>query len=607
MRRRILISTLLTVALTALFLGGPLALATWQLVEDFTRAELTQRLEQVTETVEEYGTGPQSQELVEAAIPPNSRLVVVPPDSAPIVYGVDRVDDPVTESLPFGPGGIMELSQPTSVMRSQQTQVVAVVVLLVGFSVTVGTGVAVYTARRLSDPLRDLAARAARLGAGDFRRSPARYDIAELDRVSEVLDSSATALSQLLHRERSLVGDVSHQLRSRITALQLRLDELACHPDPDARREAKAALEQTERLTAVLDDLLESARAARAVGAEPVDLAEAVADAEREWRGPLTAAGRSLRVRVPEGLLARVTAARLREAIGVLVDNALQHGEGTVTIAAREGENALLVEVSDTGPGVPEDLVPHVFDRGISAQSSTGLGLALARTLVEADGGRLELSRARPPVFRLYLPAARTDDVAAAAPVPDRTGPVRGAAPAPPGRAGLTPHELVRPHEPAEGPPAEGHPDQGADDLPGHEVCGLLGDQRDERHLQLEDVARDPQRCRVHRDPDPADHEEQEGLVVPLPPAAGPEGPLAVQHVGHHRRHQHRDHLGGHRLVGQHRGLQHQEHHRVDDPGAAADHQELDQFTVFDRLVAVRLGILASVASTTVTGSIVPD
>ena len=238
----------------------------------------------------------------------------MPPDSAPIVYGVDRVDDPVTESLPFGPGGIMELSQPTSVMRSQQTQVVAVVVLLVGFSVTVGTGVAVYTARRLSDPLRDLAARAARLGAGDFRRSPARYDIAELDRVSEVLDSSATALSQLLHRERSLVGDVSHQLRSRITALQLRLDELACHPDPDARREANAALEQTERLTAVLDDLLESARAARAVGAEPVDLAEAVADAEREWRGPLTAAGRSLKVRVPEGLLARVTAARLREA-----------------------------------------------------------------------------------------------------------------------------------------------------------------------------------------------------------------------------------------------------------------------------------------------------
>ncbi|ANY07552.1 ATP-binding protein [Pseudonocardia sp. HH130630-07] len=423
MRRRILLSTLLTVAVTALFLGGPLALATWQLVEDFTRAELTQRLEQVTDTLEDSGTGPQTRGLVEAAIPPNSRVTVLTPDAPPVGYGAATVEDPVSEQLPFGPGGSIELAQPTAVMRSQQTQVVLVVVLLVGFSVTVGAGVAIYTASRLSDPLRELAARAARLGAGDFRRAPARYDIAELDRVSEVLDSSASALSQLLQRERSLVGDVSHQLRSRITALQLRLDELSTHPDPDARREALAALEQTERLTAVLDDLLQSARAARAVGAEPVDLAEALADVAGEWREPLTAAGRTLRVRIPDGMLARVTAARLREAVGALVDNALQHGEGTVTIAARTGDNALQVEVSDTGPGVPEDLVPHVFDRGISAQSSTGLGLALARTLIEADGGRLELYRARPPVFRLYLPAARTDDVAATAPAADRSGP----------------------------------------------------------------------------------------------------------------------------------------------------------------------------------------
>ncbi|ALE72296.1 MULTISPECIES: ATP-binding protein [unclassified Pseudonocardia] len=423
MRRRILVSTLLTVAVTALFLGGPLALATWQLVEDFTRAELTQRLESLTKTLEDVDSDSPPVNVVQAAIPPNSRLTIVTPDGPPLVFGADVVVDPVEEQLPFGPGGTVTLAQPTAVMRSQQTQVVGVVVLLVGFSVTVGTGVAIYTARRLSDPLRDLAARAARLGAGDFRRAPARYDIAELDRVSEVLDSSATALSQLLQRERSLVGDVSHQLRSRITALQLRLDELSTHPDPDARREALAALEQTERLTGVLDDLLQSARAARAVGAEPVDLSEAIEAAAGEWREPLTAAGRSLRLRVPEGMLARVTAARLREAVGALVDNALQHGDGTVTITARTGDNSLQVEVSDTGPGVPEELVPHVFDRGVSAQSSTGLGLALARTLIEADGGRLELYRARPPVFRIYLPAARTDDVAATASPADRTGP----------------------------------------------------------------------------------------------------------------------------------------------------------------------------------------
>jgi signal transduction histidine kinase len=119
-------------------------------------------------------------------------------------------------------------------------------------------------------------------------------------------------------------------------------------------------------------------------------------------------------LRVPAGLLARVTPARIREAVGALVENAIQHGAGTVTLSARAAENSLLIEVSDAGAGVPEELVPHVFDRGVSVGSSTGLGLALARALVEADGGRLELSRARPPMFTIFLPVARADDVVGA-------------------------------------------------------------------------------------------------------------------------------------------------------------------------------------------------
>jgi signal transduction histidine kinase len=299
-------------------------------------------------------------------------------------------------------------------MRTEQVQVTLVVLLLVVLSVGTGAVVATVTARRLAEPLRGVADRAARLGAGDFRAVPDRHGIPELDRVSDVLDSSAMALTELLQRERALVGDVSHQLRSRLTALQLRLDVLAAHPHPTAHEAALGARVENQRRCGGLDELLEAARAARAAGAEPQDLKAGLTAVAEEWRPALRAAGRALKVRVPDGLLARVTPARIREAVGSLVDNSIQHGGGTVTISARPAENSLVIEVSDTGSGIPEELVPHVFDRGVSGGSSSGIGLALARALVEADGGRLELSRSRPPVFTMFVPAARANDVVAA-------------------------------------------------------------------------------------------------------------------------------------------------------------------------------------------------
>ncbi len=409
MRRRILQSTLLVVTITALVLGLPLGITTWRLVEDITRGSMTEVLERVESRVEADGAILPSE--LEFLVPARGRLVVRQPGRAPQVIGVDVGQDPVSETLPFGPGGVLVLEEPRDVMLTEQVQVSLIVLLLVVLSVGAGTVVATLTARRLAEPLSDVADRAARLGAGDFRPAPHRHGVPELDRVSDVLDGSAAALTDLVQRERDLVGDVSHQLRSRITALQLRLDELATHPDPEARREAVAALEQTEKLTGVLDDLLEAARAARAAGAEPQDLREGLAAVADEWRPALRAAGRRFSVRIPDGLLARVTPARLREAVGALVDNAVRHGGGTVTLTARAAESSLVIEVSDNGPGVPEELVPHVFDRGVSGRSSTGLGLALARALVEADGGRLELARVRPATFAIFLPVARADDV----------------------------------------------------------------------------------------------------------------------------------------------------------------------------------------------------
>jgi signal transduction histidine kinase len=232
--------------------------------------------------------------------------------------------------------------------------------------------------------------------------------------VAEALDSSGSALAQLVQRERQLVGDVSHQLRSRLTALQLRLEPLTIHPDPEVVDESKAAQEQADRLADALDELLAAARAASEEGAEPVDLPSMLPEFSEEWRQLLRSEGRNLRLRVPEGLRVRATPGRLREVIGVLLDNALRHGAGTVMVAARRGdvEGTMVVEVSDTGSGVADELAPHIFERGFSGGGSTGVGLALARALVEADGGRLELSNRQPAVFSLFLRVPRPGDVA---------------------------------------------------------------------------------------------------------------------------------------------------------------------------------------------------
>lgn len=412
MRRRILQATLLAIAVTAVVLGLPLGFSSLKLVEDITRGDLASRAQQISTLLDDQVASGRGINLnaIQLAVPDHAQLTVDTPGME-YHYGSDPGADPLVETVPMVQRGTVTLAAPSGPVRAQQLQVAGVVVLLGVASASTGMLVAGLTARRLAHPLRHVAARAARLGAGDFRADPKRHEVPELDRVADALDASGAALSQLLQRERDLVGDVSHQLRSRLTALQLRLEAMTASEDPEVVEEASAALEQAERLAGVLDDLLASATAARAKGAEPLDVSAQLREVAGDWREMLRSQGRSLRLRVPDGLLARATPARLREAIGVLLDNALQHGEGTVTLAARHGSGTVVVEVSDAGRGVPEQLIRHVFERGFSGGGSTGVGLALARALVEADSGRLELSSARPATFEIFLRVARADDV----------------------------------------------------------------------------------------------------------------------------------------------------------------------------------------------------
>ncbi|MEO6881564.1 MAG: HAMP domain-containing sensor histidine kinase [Mycobacteriaceae bacterium] len=424
MRRRILRSTLVVVLVTTLLLGVPLIITTRRLVEDITRADLAARLDRVSadlvdqETTDGRLAGPLDTDRIRLAVPANARLTLTYLDSGGVlrtsILGRDRLGDVITKDLDTGLGGNLVLAVPAGAVRTTQLQATALILAIMIATVLAGGFASGLTARRLADPLQDLEQRAARLGAGDFRPAPRRYGVAELDRVSDVLDSSAEDLAALLQRERELVGDLSHQLRSRLTAVRLRLDELSEHDDPAVVEEAEAAMDQVDRLSTAVDEMVAASRSDRTSGVPALDVVAELRTVVEEWQPLYDRQGRGLRLDSEPTLVARATAARLREAVVVLVENALVHGGGAVTVTATRSMARLaatpgaqvptiLIEVADSGQGVPPELVGRIFERGFSGAASSGVGLALARAMVETDGGRLELRRARPALFAIFL------------------------------------------------------------------------------------------------------------------------------------------------------------------------------------------------------------
>jgi signal transduction histidine kinase len=279
-------------------------------------------------------------------------------------------------------------------------------------------------AARMARPVEELAEAAGRLGAGDPRPLGRRYGVAELDQVADGLDSSARRLSSLLAADRELAVDASHQLRTPLTALSMRLEEMiAAADDPEVvREEGSAALAQAERLADVVSQLLSlsPARRATAASAELTGIDEIVQQQVVEWEPAFRRARRKLVVIGVRGLQAHVTPGGLAQVLATLLDNALMHGGGTVTIQTSQSARSVVIEVRDEGKGVPPDLVSRIFERSVSGRpEGTGLGLALARTMAAADGGRVVLVKAKPATFGVFLPRH---------PLRPGTQPVRGPA-----------------------------------------------------------------------------------------------------------------------------------------------------------------------------------
>jgi len=263
--------------------------------------------------------------------------------------------------------------------------------------------------RRLAQPLTRLAEAAEQLGEGTTKLDPIRSDIPEVDRVSVVLTRSAQQVTKSLAAEREFASDASHQLRTPLTALLMRLEEISVSDDPEVvHEEAGIAMEQVERLTRVVDDLLMRSRRSNDAPRPEVSLDSVIAALQREWQPAFEQARRSVRVHGERGLVVKSTPVALSQVLSTLLENSLVHGRGTVEMQARRSGPSVVVEVSDQGEGVPATIAPHIFERSVSSGrgQSTGLGLALARDLAESNGGRLDLVSAQPARFALFLSEA---------------------------------------------------------------------------------------------------------------------------------------------------------------------------------------------------------
>ncbi len=259
--------------------------------------------------------------------------------------------------------------------------------------------------RRLTRPLEHLGRDAARIGEGDFTVTAARTGLPEIDSVGLNLSRTAERVSSLFAREQAFTADASHQLRSPLTGLRLTLEAELAHPRPDHRDALTQALGDVERLETTIEDLLDLARDTAAERA-PVDLTQVLDALERRWHAGFAGAGRRLTVDPGDFLSSpTVSAAALVHVLDVLVDNARRHGAGDVDVRARNLRGAVSVSVTDQGSGIADPSM--VFERRHSAGGGTGIGLALARRLTEAEGGRLRLlGAAKQTTFEVTLPAA---------------------------------------------------------------------------------------------------------------------------------------------------------------------------------------------------------
>jgi len=415
MRRRLIVTTALIAFVALLVAGIPLGVVESRRARSDELSRLEREADEIAAAVDdrvERGRMPVPAAL--AALVPAGRSIVIRHGNLSAQAGDRPTGAVLSARSGADQGTAVTITASADEVDERQRDVWLLIAGLVLAGTTAAAGLAVLQARRLTRPIDRLVTTSDQLGSGDFSARSGPLDVPELDRVGRSLDDAAAQIATLVGRQREFAANVSHQLRSPLTGLRLRLEALQAHgADPEVRRhEVDAALDVADRLEQTVADLLAHARAGTAGPPTDADLAVLARQHTLRWEPAFARAGRQLRLDATGRVPVRVTPGGVAQALDVLVENGLRHGRGRVTVTATTDAAGAVLAVSDEGPGIAPQDEAVVFDRHVSRGGSTGLGLSLARALVEADGGRLLLADPRPPRFEIRLPLRVPDDVA---------------------------------------------------------------------------------------------------------------------------------------------------------------------------------------------------
>lgn len=313
-----------------------------------------------------------------------------------------ELDDSLVAAVPVrllaGGSAVVRIEAPGSESSDRTTRSMLGLAGAALAIIALSGGVAIWLSHRMTRPLDELRDWAAADGdAGS--PPPETTGMTEIDGLRDALVSSRYRIDELLRRERSFSSQVSHQLRTPVAAMRIAIEAELEAPRPDPGTVLRESVGQLDRLESTITSLLALARDLERAPME-CDVDAVVTDRAGEWAAAAAGAARQLTVTATVGRSV-IDADAVGHILDVLLDNALRHGRGPITVAAARRDGLVILDVADAGP-TPSS-TDAFAERG--ADSTHGIGLRLARSLAESSRGSLTLLDAPTTTFRLAIPA----------------------------------------------------------------------------------------------------------------------------------------------------------------------------------------------------------